>query len=61
MHAGADYIYVVGGQIMIRKDGILRKSEYWYDDSYTITQVHTNGTITGFNMDLSWKGLILGE
>jgi len=41
----ADYDYVVGGQIMIRKDGILRKSDYRYDSPYTITQVHTNGTI----------------
>ena len=37
----ADYDYVVGRQIMIRKDGILRKSEYHYDSPYTIsTQAH---------------------
>ena len=41
----ADYDYVVGRQIMIRKDGILRKSEYRYDGSYTIIQIHTNNTI----------------
>ena len=41
----ADYDYAVGGQILIRKDGILRKSESRYDGPYTITTVHTNGTI----------------
>ena len=41
-----DYDYAVGGQVLIRKDGILRKSESRYDGPcYTITQVHTNGTI----------------
>ena len=45
MHAGADYIYVVGGQIMIRKDGILCKNEYCYDGPYTITQVLINDAI----------------
>ena len=30
---------------MIRKDGILYKSEFHYDGPYTITQVHMNGTI----------------
>ena len=40
-----DYDYVVCGQIMICKDGILRKSEYRCDGPYTITQVHMNGTI----------------
>ena len=41
----ADYNDVINGQIMIRKDGILRKSEYHYDGHYTITQVHTNSAI----------------
>ncbi len=40
-----DFDYVVGGKILIRKDGILRKAETLYEGPYTITQVHTNGTI----------------
>jgi hypothetical protein len=40
-----DYDYAVGQQILIRKDGILRKSESRYEGPYTITEVHTNGTI----------------
>ena len=40
-----DHDYVVGEKILIRKDGILRKSESRYEGPYTITQVHTNGTI----------------
>ena len=41
-----DFDYEVGGKVLIRKDGILRKSESRYDsDPWTITSVHTNGTI----------------
>ena len=40
-----DHDYVVGERILIRKDGVLRKSESRYEGPYTITQVHTNGTI----------------
>jgi hypothetical protein len=40
-----DYDYVVGGQVLIKKDGKLRKSESRYQGPWTITQVHTNGTI----------------
>ena len=41
-----DYDYKVGGKVLIRKDGILRKSESRYDsDPWPITSVHTNGTI----------------
>ena len=41
-----DYDYKVGDKVLIRKDGILRKSESRYDsDPWTITSVHTNGTI----------------
>ena len=40
-----DYNYVVGNQILICKDGILRKSESRYNGPWTITQIHTNGTI----------------
>ena len=40
-----DYDYVVGGKVLIRKDGILRKAESRYKGPWTITQVHTNGTI----------------
>ena len=41
-----DYDYKVGGKVLIRKDGILRKTESRYDsEPWTITSVHTNGTI----------------
>ena len=41
-----DYDYKVGDKVLIRKDGILRKSESRYDsEPWTITSVHTNGTI----------------
>ena len=40
-----DYDYIVGGQVLVRKDGILRKAESRYKGPWTITQVHTNGTI----------------
>ena len=42
----ADYDYKVGDKVLIRKDGILRKTESRYDsEPWTITSVHTNGTI----------------
>jgi hypothetical protein len=38
--------YKVGDQVLLRKDGILCKSESQYEsDLWTITSVHTNGTI----------------
>ena len=41
-----DYDYKVGDTIFIRKDGILRKAEsIWRKEPWTITTVHTNGTI----------------
>jgi len=41
-----DYNYKVGDKILIRKDGKLRKAEsIWRKDPWTITTVHTNGTI----------------
>ena len=41
-----DYDYQIGDKILIRKDGILRKTESRYDsEPWTITSVHTNGTI----------------
>jgi len=41
-----DYDYKVGDKILIRKDGILHKAEsIWRKDPWTITTVHTNGTI----------------
>ena len=42
-----NYSYVVGDQVLVRKDGILCKSEATYKGPWTITQVllHTNGTI----------------
>jgi hypothetical protein len=41
-----EYDYNVGDKVLIRKDGILRKSEsIWKKEPWTITTVHTNGTI----------------
>ena len=41
-----EWYYKVGDKVLLRKDGILRKSESWYEsDHWTITSVHTNGTI----------------
>ena len=40
-----DYDYVVGDQVLVRKDGILHKAKSRYKGPWTITQVHTNGTI----------------
>ncbi|MFM8588489.1 MAG: RNase H-like domain-containing protein [Bacteroidota bacterium] len=42
----ADYDYKIGDKVLIRKDGIFRKTESHYDsEPWTITSVHTNGTI----------------
>ncbi len=41
-----DYDNKVGDKILIRKDAILRKAEsIWKKEPWTITTVHTNGTI----------------
>ena len=41
-----DYDYKVGDKILIRKDGILRKADsILKKEPWTITTVHTNGTI----------------
>ena len=41
-----DYDYKVGDKVLVIKDGILRKSESKYGkEPWTITTVHTNGTI----------------
>jgi hypothetical protein len=41
-----DYDYKIGGIVLVRKDGIFRKTERRYDsEPWTITSVHTNGTI----------------
>jgi hypothetical protein len=41
-----DYDYKVGDKILIQKDGILCKVEsIWKKEPWTITTVHTNGTI----------------
>ena len=41
-----DWDYRVGGKVLLQKDGILRKSESRYEcDPWTMTSVHTNGTI----------------
>jgi hypothetical protein len=42
-----DWDYKVGNQVLRRKDGILHKSESWYEtDPWTTTSVHTNGKIS---------------
>ncbi len=41
-----DWDYQVGDKVLLQKDGILCKSESWYEcDPWTITSVHTIGTI----------------
>jgi hypothetical protein len=41
-----DYDYKVGQKILVPNEGILRKAQsIWQKDSWTITTVHTNGTI----------------
>ena len=41
-----DWDYKVGDKVHLQKDGILHKSESQYEcDPWTITSVHTNGTI----------------
>ncbi len=40
-----DFDYKVGDKVLVRKDGILRKTESRYQsDPWTITTIHTNGT-----------------
>jgi hypothetical protein len=42
-----DYDYKVGQKVLVRKEGILHKSEsMWHRKPWLITTVHTNGTIT---------------
>ncbi len=42
-----DYDYKVGRKVLVRKEGILRKSEsIWHRKPWLITSVHTNGSIT---------------
>jgi hypothetical protein len=42
-----DYDYKVGQKILVRNKGILCKAQsIWQKDPWTITTVHTNGTIT---------------
>ncbi len=41
-----DWDYKVGDKVLLRKDGLLRKSETWHEsDPWTITSVHTNEKI----------------
>ena len=41
-----DWDYQPGDKVLLQKDGILRKTESQYEsDPWTITSVHTNGTI----------------
>jgi hypothetical protein len=42
-----DYDYKVGQKVLVRREGILCKSEsIWHRKPWLITSVHTNGTIT---------------
>jgi hypothetical protein len=42
-----DYDYKVGQKILVRNEGVLHEAESrWHKDPWTITTVHTNGTIT---------------
>jgi hypothetical protein len=42
-----DYDYKVGQKIHVQNEGILCKAQsIWQNDPWTITTVHTNGTIT---------------
>ena len=40
-----DFDYAVGGKVLVKKGGILRKAETVWTGPYRITTVHTNGTI----------------
>ena len=41
-----DWDYTIGDKVLLIKDGMLSKSESWYDcDPWIITSVHMNGTI----------------
>ncbi len=41
-----DYVYKVGGKVLVQKDGILHKTESHYDsDPWTITSIHAHGKI----------------
>ena len=40
-----NFDYAVGGEVMLRKDGTLRKEETKWTGPYKITTIHTNGTI----------------
>ena len=45
-HSRRDWDYKVGDKVLLRRDGILHKSESQYECyPWTITSVHTNGTI----------------
>ena len=42
----SDWDYQPGDKVLLQKDGMLHKSESWYEsDHWTITSVHMNGTI----------------
>ncbi len=44
--SGCDWDCKVGDQVLLRKDGFLCKGKSLYEyDPWTITSVHTNGTI----------------
>ncbi len=45
-HGNRDWDYQPSDKVQLIKDGILRKSESWYEsEPWTITSDHTNGTM----------------
>ncbi len=56
-----DYDYKVGDKVLLTEEGILRNAESPYSkDPWTITTVHTNGTIR-IQGGKNWKDLTSGE
>jgi hypothetical protein len=54
-----DYDYKVGQKILVRNKSILCKAQsIWQKDPWTITTVHTNGTITNqHGNNLEWLNI----
>ena len=52
-----DYDYKVGDKILVRKEGILRKTQpRYHNDPWTIVSIHTNKQ-SGLNAETSLKDL----
>jgi hypothetical protein len=51
-----DYDYEVGQKVLLQKEGILRNAESrWHKKPWLIMTVHTNGTESRFNAEISRK------